>query len=322
MARQTILGKKSKQKGRYEQADYIGAVLKKRRESKNKTIAELAHQLNIPAAQLLALEEGNLDAFPSQLVVLSALRQYAKTLKLDGDSMALDLLESWSIRDSQEYLEKSGRQIQESAPSPLDGSVARKATAEIPIVGSTTRVTSTRKGPSHLVKARKPPSAPLPLRIMFWCILALVIMGFIGLYLQHSHPQWFNAITHPTNQITIPGSSNQSGQPQKQTATGNKLKEISSNANQATYQVPASSYSLSVSASQTCWVEITVPNNQNPDLFSGELQPGQSETFTGQTKNTVIIGAANCTLKVFSGSKTFGVLNPSSTPFTYVLENS
>lgn len=320
MARQLIAGRK-KQKGKYEQADTIGASLKRKREAKNKTIAELAHQLNIPANQLLALEEGNLEAFPSQLVVLSALRQYAKALKLDGDALALSLLESWSVQDSEEYLEKSGRQTSTSVKEPPNSLVASKSTIEIPIVGNTTKVLSQKRSRSHVVRPKKAPTAPLALRIMFWVVVLLVIAGFVGLYLEHTHPQWFTAVTHPTVAPTIPGTS--SNNPiSSSKPTGNSLIQLSSSSSQANYKVPATSYSIKVSAGQTCWVEITVPNTQNPDLFSGELQQGQSETFNSQTRNTVIIGASNCSLKVFSGSKVFGVLTPSTTPFTYVLTNS
>jgi cytoskeletal protein RodZ len=61
--------------------DYL--VLKKTRESKKLSLADIAHQLCLGERHVLSIEENRCDYFLSPGIKLVAIKKYAKVLNLD-----------------------------------------------------------------------------------------------------------------------------------------------------------------------------------------------------------------------------------------------
>lgn len=315
MTKRSLITSKNKMpKTRAEQAKEIGKLIRERREEKKKTIAEIAHSLSLPSNQLAAIESGNLDIFPSQLATLSVLRQYANALKLNGDELALILLDSWSVTEAAvadgEENDSRGSQLEEQKL------IATRSTSEIPIVNIPDKKPG--NGSQLKLKQRKPPGAPIALRIMFWVTFALVMIGFLGLLLQHEKPKWFSALTRPVETpITALSNSGSQGSPPKGSLTFSK---VSSTSSQATYSISTTNYTINISTSAPCWVEITGPKQSL--LYAGELQAGQSTSVPGASAVSINLGAQAVTLKITSGQKTLGSLSPPAAPYTYLIESA
>jgi cytoskeletal protein RodZ len=297
---------RSKAKGRQEQADEIAEILKKRREAKGKTIAELAATLSMPANQLIALESGHLEVFPSQLATLSSLRQYAKAIKLDGDQLALKLLDSWSIADSPDYLEKTGRTQSDTA----EEKVYSESTSEIPVIETSVRLDKKRREPLKLEAPKS--KTPRILVAMLWIFIVLIVAGLILIFLEHTHPAWFSSLKR---QAVLPGTISLN-QPTVTQANSSALKLLKSSSTGATYQVPFKNFDVKVTATQNCYVQITVPSPSSPVLFSGDMQ-NQSVAYYNKNNVSVLLGASGSSVSIFTSNKTIAVLTPKSVPFTY-----
>ena len=73
----------------------IGRALRNAREEPGLDLLTVHDRLGRPITLLEALEAGDLGALPDQVLALSTLRRYAAFLSLDGDAMALQLLDAW-----------------------------------------------------------------------------------------------------------------------------------------------------------------------------------------------------------------------------------
>jgi cytoskeletal protein RodZ len=293
--------------GRYRTADEVGKILRARREEKDLTVAEIAHELGVPASQLLALEAGKLEAFPSQLAVLGLLRRYAKRLRLDGDALALALLDNWAVEDSPEYLAESGR-----VASQGDGE-ATKTTTEVPQLEVATPPRARRRD-----LARR--AVPLPFKVMFWLSAFLVLAGIVGNVLEHAHPQWFASLKRPVlNPTTV--TSPTAGAPSAPPSSVQASSSTSIAGAVSSYTVHASSFSLKISASDLCWAEVTSLSNQQV-LFAQELQAGQYTVLKSLRAVDVQVGSASCTLDVITGTTVAQHIVPSSAPATFTIKAS
>ena len=61
----------------------LGAYLKRERESRGVTLAEVAAETRVPVASLQSLEEDRLDELPGDVFVRGFLRAYARCIELD-----------------------------------------------------------------------------------------------------------------------------------------------------------------------------------------------------------------------------------------------
>ena len=76
-------------------AEEIGALLREAREERGLDLLAVHDRLSRPITQLEALESGQLDRLPDQALALSTLRRYAAFLGLDGDALALRMIDAW-----------------------------------------------------------------------------------------------------------------------------------------------------------------------------------------------------------------------------------
>ena len=65
----------------------VGSLLRRKREQKERTIADVAAELNIRAAYIEALEQGRFDKLPGKAYAIGFLRSYAEYLTLDSKDL-------------------------------------------------------------------------------------------------------------------------------------------------------------------------------------------------------------------------------------------
>jgi cytoskeleton protein RodZ len=75
--------------------DTVGEILKRTRESRNRTIEDVNRETKISVAVIRALEQDDLDSFSSETYLKGFLKNYAKYLRLDADQM-------WSMLSRQQ----------------------------------------------------------------------------------------------------------------------------------------------------------------------------------------------------------------------------
>jgi hypothetical protein len=107
------------------------------------------------------------------------------------------------------------------------------------------------------------------------------------------------------------------GTPTTVPAGGPLLTQTSTSADSASYTIPISAYSVTVSTSaERSWVSIS-PTGQRP-AFEGIMSPGQSKHQIILGPSTIEVGAGGTTVTVTSGQHS-QVLKPPAAPFTYHL---
>ena len=342
--------RRARGKTRIEQASDIGDVLRAKRERLELDVVDVSKQLNIPAAQIAALEAGQLDAFPSQLATLTALRRYANALKLDGNSLAIVLMESWaengetpdnqgryasgsevtsamSPQDLRNELDANSAGITSSVPSwsnaPKSTPAATVTTAEIPVVspaGYSRDTKSGRQGSSAkrytTQNSRRPPT-PTGIIVTFWATILLTLVGLVGLELEHTHPSWFQSIHAPTTVPTTPPIT----APPTTSSPTSLIQPGTSTATGASYTVPVATFSITITASKQCYVLVTNTSNGSV-LFEGTLSAGDSQHFANLSQVSVNLGSASGTLQIFNGNTSLGNLTPTVAPYQYQISGS
>ncbi len=302
----------------------VSEILRAERQRQELDVVDIAESLGVPSSHLVALEEEQFDIFPTQLVALSTLRQYAKVLKLNGDMLALKLLDTLS-QDPESILnsDNSADENQRQAIQNRDGRgvLYNKSgnqihkTAEVPLIKAPDSSTEKKKPQRRQVVIPRKSSTPMGIKITLWVAIALVVIGLIGIILEQAKPSWFQsihapAVTPSTIPITAPTVI-------KKTTTGNgNFKLTSKSPSSASYQIGSSSFNLKVASTGTPWVEV-VNNTNSSVLFEGILNSGQSQSFSNLTNATVQIGSANLTLSISNSTKNIGNIAPAQAPFTY-----
>ena len=82
----------------------IGEQLKETREKKELSLADVSHQIRVPASTLEALEENDYSGFPSPTYAKSFLAQYSEFLDIDADDW-LDCFETGNVLTHSENLD-------------------------------------------------------------------------------------------------------------------------------------------------------------------------------------------------------------------------
>lgn len=178
--------------------------------------------------------------------------------------------------------------------------------------------------------------APLLLRIVVWALAFLVLLAAAGDFVIHSHPTWVDPLRR-----TVPAaggtssfstsnttSSSKSASPTHSAATGLAVaspQPAGIPAYTTVYTIKGtSSYQVTVKATEVSWVQAYTLTNgidTGSPLFSGDVQPGQTETISAKGPVDLEIAAAGATVAVQSGGKQIGtVASPPSVPWHFWLE--
>jgi hypothetical protein len=209
----------------------IGKRLQGAREERGLSLLVVHDRLSRPITQLEALENGDLASLPDQALAISTLRRYATFLGLDGDDLALKMIDAWSA--SPYGSRQVGAPITSVVAAVSAGPDHLRAftqTGEVPKVGA--RATSpTGSGPNGheattgpptgtfpvvprrdlrrsrraVARARRQLRAPRSLKIVTWVACLLVVAALVGLGIRQWHPQWL--VTSHILRVVQPGSA-------------------------------------------------------------------------------------------------------------------
>jgi hypothetical protein len=327
-------------------------MLRETREERGLDLLTVHDRIGRPMTQLEDLENGDLDSLPDQAGALSTLRRYAAFLTLDGDALALQLMEAWSAavptskRPSRELVAATG--VITTVTSGPDHLRAFTQTGPVPVVGgggSSGRGGSGAYGygvstgpPTGMLvsviprdeiketkrataRARRRRRAPTSLKVFTWLVLVLTLAALAGLVIERQQPQWM--VDAHLLHITQPG-----GQPVAAvTTTVPPTRHVSpptsavtagptDNSTQATYTVNAQQFTLGIITSGPCWVQVTSPASITP-LLVGVQKGGTVQTFKAQKSITLQVGSSAVLVSIEIKGKAVFFNKPKSTPFTY-----
>lgn len=328
----------------------IGRVLRAARESRGLDLATVHDQLDRPITQLDALESGDLDGLPDQAAALSTLRRYAAFVDLDGDAMALQLMEAWSTTPShprppvRETVPVTG--VVTAVTAGPDHLRAFTQTGEVPAVGGTASArgfgaygygvaTGPPTGTLSVIprdqiketkrataRARRRRRAPVSLKIVTWLAGILAIAAIAGLVIQRQHPQWLVQahilrITQPDGQpLAAPSPTSVPVRHPTHQAAAPVVAGPTDNATQATYYVDTQHFTLGIATSAPCWVQITSPSSITP-LLQGTQPAGTVQSFKADKQITLGVGSEAVVIGISINGKNVFLTKPTQAPFTY-----
>ncbi len=327
-------------------AEGIGWLLKEAREERGLDLLTVHDRLGRPITQLEALENGDLVSLPDQALALSTLRRYASFLGLDGDALVLQMIDAWSVagiptsggakRDAvgvgavtnvvtavttgPEHLRaftQTGEVPKVGPGSAAQGSgafaygmAAGPPTGAFPVLPREEIKHSKRA----LAKARRRMRAPTSLKTITFIVVVLLLAVLAGFAIQQWRPQWLVKghvlrVAPPVSKKSSSGGSNNGGSasPVAMTLFGQQG---------AAFKVDAQNFTLKVTISGPCWLQVKSSSSSTPLLSSVE-GPGQTFTYPSTGTMSVEVGSSAVTVAIDIGGTTEYSNSPQSTPFTY-----
>ncbi len=211
----------------------IGKRLRGAREERGLSLLAVHDRLSRPITQLEALENGDLASLPDQALAISTLRRYATFLGLDGDALALKMIDAWSA--SPYASRQAGAPVASVVAAVSAGPDHLRAftqTGKVPKVsgrtpsapaGSATNGHEIATGPPTgtfpvvprrelrqsrraVARARRQLRAPRSLKVLTWAACLLVLAALVGLGIRQWHPQWL--VSSHILRVVQPGSQN------------------------------------------------------------------------------------------------------------------
>ena len=330
----------------------IGRTLRNAREERGLDLLTVHDRLGRPITLLEALEAGDLAALPDQVLALSTLRRYAAFLSLDGDAMALELLDAWPESPAPASRRRAAREIQlamTGVVTAVNGPEHLRAftqTGEVPSVAGTANWSTAPRGsgpstgpPTGMLLAIQPESiketkrahakarwrrrAPTALRVVTWLVALVLLATLVGLGLSQWRPATLvqyhvlRVVNPAAAATTLPPSVRKAPPHPKPAAV---QLTSSDNLTRATYTVAAGQFTVSLATSGECWVQVTSPASIAP-LLEGVLQGGQVRTFPSDGSLTVQVGSSAVVVGVSIGGKNVFLTTPKVAPFTYTFES-
>ncbi|HWE70124.1 MAG TPA: RodZ domain-containing protein [Acidimicrobiales bacterium] len=327
-------------------------MLRETREQRGLDLVTVHDRLGRPITQLEGLESGDLRSMPDQAMALSTLRRYAAFLTLDGDALALQLMEAWSagtpsngrrrLRDTggltgvvaavtsgPEHLRaftQTGQvpRVAGFATSAAGGSGAYgygvavgPPTGMIPAIPAS----EIKDAKRAIGRARRRRRASTPLKLATWLVAVLALAAVAGTVIQGLKPQWF--VKSHILRITAPSGAPLAAAPPKPAATVPVHHVVdpvtlttTDGATFGQYTVNNQHFTLKVAASDQCWVQVIGPASVNP-LLQGVLLAGQEQSFAADNSITVDVGSSAVVVGIYINNKAVFLNTPAATPYTY-----
>lgn len=319
----------------------IGRLLRDSRESRGLDLLAVHDRLGRPITQIEALEKGDLARLPDQAMALSTLRRYAAFLGLDGDALALLMIDAFSTVPVAPSATSSVATVITAGPDHLR---AFTQTGEVPALGGGSSGPPTGSGafgygvttgpptgtfpvvPRHdlrrsrraVAKARRRLHAPTTLKAVTWAVAGLLVVVGAGFVIYRSEPKWL--VQAHILKVSKPGTA----APAAKTATPvparpgaqSPVLETSSNGASASYTVAAKQFIVAIATSGPCWVQVTSSTSSVP-LVSGVEPAGKSISVPASGTMTVEIGSTAVVLALTVGGKAVFYNTPHIVPFTY-----
>ncbi len=328
-------------------AEGIGRLLRQAREERGLDLLAVHDRLSRPITQLEALERGDLDSLPDQALALSTLRRYAAFLGLDGDALALRMIDAWS-----------------SSPAPVNG--AARSDAGAPVTNVVAAVTT---GPDHLraftqtgqvprvgagstaaaggygygmatgpptgtfpvvprqelrqskravARARRKLRAPTPLKVVTGVALLLVLAVVAGYVILQQRPQWL--VSARILRVVEPGGPQATAPATTSTVPHQVAVVVPAGAGGPTssaYSVGTKEFTVDVSTTGPCWVQVTSSESSAP-LIVGVQPAGKRLSYPAQGTMTVQVGSSAVVVGISVKGKVVFYTAPHVTPYTYV----
>ena len=333
----------------------IGRMLRETRVQRGLDLVTVHDRLSRPITQLEGLESGDLSSMPDQAMALSTLRRYATFLTLDGDALALQLMEAWSsspVTTGRRRLRDAGGLpgVVAAVTSGPEHLRAFTQTGQVPrVVGPGTSATGgfgaygygVAVGPPTgmipaipmselkdakraIARARRRRRAPLALKATTWLVAFLALAVVAGTVIQSQRPQWM--VESHILRITGPGGAPLPASPKPaathaRTAAQAVTPGPTDGSTQAVYTVSAQHFTLRIAASDQCWVQVNSPASIAP-LLRGILQAGDVKSFDADKSITVQVGSSAVVVGIFVNGKNVFFTVPQSTPFTYTFTSN
>jgi cytoskeleton protein RodZ len=324
----------------------IGRLLRDTREVRGLDLLAVHDRLSRPITQIEALENGDLASLPDQALAISTLRRYATFLGLDGDALALQMIDAWStmpkapagpsdqgavltnvvaaVTTGPDHL----RAFTQTGKVPKVGgrsnSVAGGVVATGPPTGTFPVVPrdEIRQSKRAVAKARRRMRAPTSLKLLTWTAAILLLAVVVGFGIQQWRPQWL-ASSHilrvvpphgapATNPATTPATN-----PATHSHQTTAVAPGPSIPNGSSFTVDTSHFTVNVATSGPCWVQITSSSSATP-LVSGVQPAGKGLSFPATGTMTVQVGSSKVIVGVAIKGKNAFVTTPRSAPYTYV----
>lgn len=197
-------------------AEEIGRLLRDAREERDLDLLAVHDRLSRPITQLEALEQGDLSRLPDQALALSTLRRYAVFLGLDGDALALRMIDAWSDRPADGHSPNDTAALANVVAAVTAGPDHLRAftqTGQVPRVGAGSTAApggygfGVAPGPPTgtfpvvpqkeikdskraVARARRRLRAPTPLKVVTWVAALLVVVIVAGFAIYQLRPQW------------------------------------------------------------------------------------------------------------------------------------
>lgn len=339
----------------------IGQVLRRAREERGLDLLSVHDRIGRPITQLEALELGNVSSVPDQIALVSTLRNYAAFLGLDGDGLALALIDQWSrlpivgqvpghplastgtvvavpagASAGPEHLRaftQTGRVAAVSplpSPAPMSGLQTGPATGVLPAVDR--HDASTTRGFARSARRRR--RAPLALRAVTWLAAVALLAGLGGLAVQRWRPQWLvrlhlehvvaavrAPVAVPSPAVRATGRSGRTTRTRTHAASGAPVVLASTGHAAATYSVAAPRYSVTVATSAPCWVQVSSPASPAP--VAEAVQPaGKTTSYPTTGTLTVQVGASGVVVGIVIDGRTRFTVAPRQAPYTYTFRGT
>lgn len=297
----------------------VAVALRAARLARSLSPAQEAASCHVPLTLVLGLEAGHTTEFVDEADLLTTVGRIATFLGFPPGTPASDILRAWSSA----YTTHLGPDVE--LPEPLDptqplpqaGRSVARSSGGSPGTSQGSRPRSGRPEPVSRPQPAEPLPAPAKRRapagralLGALCVAGIVVVGVAatfgareaGLFAKgprHSGPPASSA--PPTRGLK---------------ASAPLLRNTSTGAAQATYQVSASSYELTLRSNRPSWVRVGTATGS--PQFAGIVTPGTTERLTIGGPVQVQIGAGGTTVTVSAG-RTSATLTPPSAPYTYQL---
>ncbi len=332
-------------------------MLRETREQRGLDLVTVHDRLGRPITQLEGLESGDLRSMPDQAMALSTLRRYAAFLTLDGDALALQLMEAWSTApaaNGRRRLRDNGglTGVVAAVTSGPEHLRAFTQTGQVPrVAGFATSTAGTGSGaygygvavgpPTGMIpaipasefkdakramaRARRRRRAATPLKVTTWVAAVLVLVVVAGTVIQSAQPRWF--VESHILRVTTPGGTPLPPAAHPAVAApahhpADPVVETTTDGSTfGQFTVASQHFTLKLAASDVCWIQVIGSSSPTPQM-QGDLQPGQEQSFNADKSITVEVGSSAVIVGILINGKPAFLNTPANTPFTYTFTST
>ncbi len=301
-------------------------------------------RLNRPITQLEALERGDLAALPDQVLALATLRRYATFLGLDGDPLALQMIDAFSAVSADTgsigAVGAAATTVVAAVPAGPEHLRAFTQTGEVPSVGGSAAGRSRAAGPTgypvdtgaptgtfpvvprqdlkhskrSVARARRRRRAPTSLKVLTWTAATLVLVVVVGFGILHWRAQWL--VQAHILKVAEPGGTTSTPSATHTPSTTPTVVQSSTGGQGSAYLVSAKSFTVAIATTGRCWVQVTSSASSTP-LVSGVQTAGKLLTFASDGTMTVQVGSSAVLVGVTVDKKNVFLNAPKAVPYTY-----